>query len=414
MTRYGEILRTPQVTPLVASSLLSRLPIGINSLALVLFLSAKTGSFAIAGAVSGSLAAGSGLGAAFAGRLVDRLGARRVLVPLACVHAASLGAIIASAYAGLPAAVMVCFGLLAGAATPPTSAVMRSMWVDLLPPPLHQAAYALDSTLIELIFITGPLLTAALTALFSPTAALVVSPVAAIGGTAVFTALPAARGLVPHPDAHASGPLGALVSPGVRTLVFISVPVGVGIGILEVGIPGFCRIEGVPAAAGVLLAVWSLGSGIGGVAYGLLPRRAGPGRTHLLFAAPLPLMFLPLPAPPLGLPLALLPLAAAPSVLAMALPVIPVGCMIAPLLATRNELVARVAPENARTEAYTWPTTAFVAGIAIGAALAGILLEGPGWRTAFVVAGVIGFSGFILAVARRRTLGRTSVRVRTL
>jgi MFS family permease len=400
LSRYGEILRTPQVTPLVASSLLSRLPIGINALALVLFLSEKTGSFAVAGTVAGSLAAGSGVGAAFAGRLVDRLGARRVLVPLACIHAASLGAIVASAYAGLPAALMVAFGVLAGAATPPTSSVMRSLWTDLLPPPLHQAAYALDSTLIELIFITGPLLTAALTALFSPAAALVVSPVAAIGGTALFTALPAAHGLEPHPDAHAAGPLGALASPGVRTLILISVPAGIGIGILEVGIPGFCRIEGVPAAAGVLLAVWSFGSGVGGLAYGLLPRRAGLDRTHLLFAALLPLTFL---AP-----------AAAPSVAAMALLVIPAGCMIAPLLATRNELVARVAPENARTEAYTWPVTAFVAGIAIGSALAGVLVEGPGWRTAFVVAAAIGFSGFLLAVARRKTLGRTTVRVRTL
>jgi predicted MFS family arabinose efflux permease len=76
--------------------------------------------------------------------------------------------------------------------------------------------------------------------------------------------------------------------------------------------------------------------------------------------------------------------------------------------------VARVAPENARTEAYTWPVTAFVAGIAIGSALAGVLLEGPGWRTAFVVAAAIGFTGFLLAVARRKTLGRTTVRVRTL
>src|SRR5207342_1928433 len=88
--RYGEILRSRYVGALVASSLLSRLPIGINALAIVLFLREQTGSFAIAGAVSGSLAAGSGLGAPFVGRLVDRIGARRVLVPLACVHALGL------------------------------------------------------------------------------------------------------------------------------------------------------------------------------------------------------------------------------------------------------------------------------------------------------------------------------------
>ena len=86
------------------------------------------------------------------------------------------------------------------------------------------------------------------------------------------------------------------------------------------------------------------------------------------------------------LPITLLPLAAAPSVWVMALLVLPAGCCIAPLLATRNELVGGVAPPGMRTEAYTWPITAFVGGIAVGAALAGALVEGPGWRVAFVVA----------------------------
>jgi MFS family permease len=94
--------------------------------------------------------------------------------------------------------------------------------------------------------------------------------------------------------------------------------------------------------------------------------------------------------------------------------VIPAGCTIAPMLATRNELVARVAPEGARTEAYTWPMTAFVGGIAIGSAIAGALIEGPGWRAAFAVATVTAVAGFLLAVARRGTLERTPVRVRTL
>jgi MFS family permease len=400
VSRYGEILRAPQVGALLTSSLLSRLPIGINSLALVLFLSQRTGSFALAGAVAGSLAAGSGAGAPFAGRLIDRLGPRRVLVPMAVVHAASLGAIVACAEAGLPGATMVVFGALAGAATPQTSSVLRAMWAELLPPNLLQAAYALDSTMIELIFISGPLLTALLTALASPAAALIVSPIAAIGGTTIFTALPATRALRPHPQAASAGRLGALASAGVRTIVVVSLPAGAAIGICEVAIPGFSRHVGAPATAGVLLAIWSLGSGIGGLIYGVSPRRSGLRRTHLIVAA--------------LLPLTILPLAAASSVATMALLVIPAGCTIAPLFATRNELVARVAPEGARTEAYTWPTTAFVGGIAIGNALAGLLVEGAGWRTAFLLATAIGALGFLVAVARRHTLSRTSVRVRTL
>jgi MFS family permease len=172
--------------------------------------------------------------------------------------------------------------------------------------------------------------------------------------------------------------------------VLVSLPTGIGLGILEVGIPAFSRAEGAAAAAGVLLAMWSLGSGIGGLLYGTLPRRGGVLRMHLIVTA--------------LLPLTLLPLAAAPSVVVMAFLVMPAGCCIAPLLATRNELVGAVAPPAMRTEAYTWPMTAFVGGIAIGAALAGALVEGPGWRTAFVVAACVSATSFVLASMWRRTV----------
>ncbi len=115
----------------------------------------------------------------------------------------------------------------------------------------------------------------------------------------------------------------------------------------------------------MLLAIWSFGSGDRRAARtALLPRRAGLYRTHLLVGA--------------LLPLTLLPLAFAPSVWVMALLVIPAGCCIAPLLATRNELVGGVAPPGMRTEAYTWPITAFVGGIAVGAALGGRAGRGAG------------------------------------
>jgi MFS family permease len=387
--RYLDILRSPYVGALVASALIARLPIGINALAIVLYLREATGSFAVAGTVAGTLAAGSGIGAPVQGRLVDRMGARRVLLPLAVVHAVALGAVVAFAELSAPTAVLGFFGFTAGFAVPPTSSVLRSMWTELLEPRLHQAAYALDSTMIELIFISGPLLTAVIATVASPAAALIVSAIAVIGGTAVFTALPPTRRAEPA-KRESRGPLGALASPGVRTLVFMSLPTGIGIGMLEVGIPAFSRAEHAAATAGVLLAIWSLGSLLGGLLYGTLPRRRGLHGTHLLLAA--------------VLPLTLLPLAAASSVWVMALLVIPAGCCIAPLLATRNELVGGVAPEGMRIEAYTWPITSFVGGIAIGATVSGVLVEGPGWRTAFVVAAGFAALGALVAFAARRTL----------
>ena len=203
MSRYGEVLRVPYVAALIAATLVARFPIGINALAVILYLREQTGSFAIAGAVAGSLAAGSGVGAPVQGRLVDRFGQRAVLPPLALVHAAALGLLVAFTELGAPTAVLVACGVLAGFAIPPTSSVLRSMWPKLLEdrPHLLQPAYALDSVLIELIFILGPLLTGLLTALMAPQVALIVSAVSVIVGSLSFTALPPSRAWRPESDA---------------------------------------------------------------------------------------------------------------------------------------------------------------------------------------------------------------------
>jgi MFS family permease len=226
--------------------------------------------------------------------------------------------------------------------------------------------------------------------LLEPQAALVVSAASVVLGTVAFTALPPSRAMRPDPHRPRAGALGALASPGVRTLVLTSLPAGIGIGICEVALPAFGDAYGAAATAGILLAVWSLGSAAGGLVYGALPNRPPLDRVHLTVTA--------------LLPLGLLPLAAAPSVAVMALLVIPAGMFIAPLLATRNELVGWVAPEGSRTEAYTWPVTAFVGGIAIGSALAGAIVESASWRTAFLVAGAVAAIGTLVAVARRHTI----------
>jgi len=390
--RYAAVLRAPHVAALIVATLLARFPIGINALAIILYLRAERGSFAVAGAVAGALAAGSGVGAPVQGRLVDRFGQRRVLVPLGLAHGTALGLIVASAAAGAAAVVLVACGFLAGFAIPPTSALLRSMWPTLLRdrPELIPSAYALDSVLIELIFVLGPLVTAVVATLLSPPAALIVSAASVIAGTIMFTALPPSRALQPEPDRAPPGVLGALASPGVRTLVLTSLPAGVGIGICEVTIPAFSHEMGAAAAAGVLLALWSLGSAAGGLAYGAWHDRPALNRVHIAVTA--------------ALPISLLPMAVAPSVAAMALIVIPGGMFVAPLLATRNELIGWVAPEGSRTEAYTWPVTAFVGGIAIGSALAGTLVEQVSWHAAFLVAAGAAAVGTIIAVTRRDTV----------
>jgi predicted MFS family arabinose efflux permease len=164
----------------------------------------------------------------------------------------------------------------------------------------------------------------------------------------------------------------------VRTIVITSVPPGIALGMTEVALPAFCYDHGDAARAGLLLAVWSVGSAAGGLVYGAM-HRPDLARVHLIVT--------------ILLPVALVPLAVAPSIPAMA-----------PLLATRNEMIGWVAPPDALTEAYTWPQTALVGGLAIGAAVAGALVQAVGPTPAFLVAAGVAGAGALVAVALRRSI----------
>jgi MFS family permease len=391
--RYARILRTPHVMPLMAAAIVARLPIGIDSLAIVLFLRERTGSYAAAGLVSAAFALGGGAGAPLSGRLVDRFGQRRVLVPLALVHAAGLALLVVLALVGAPVALLVPEAVLAGVAIPPISATIRPLWRSMLgdDPELLPAAYALDSVIIEFVFVTGPLLTAVATALVSPVAAIALAVVLVVAGTLAFTASPPSRDWAPDPDAGGHGWLGALRSPGLQTLVLVTLPLGFCFGAMEVTLPAFSEDMASRAWAGVLLAVWSLGSAAGGIAYGTRAGTVPLGRMYVRLAAVLPLTFLPL--------------AAAPSVWAMPPLCLIAGVVIAPVLASSNQLVGDVAPAGAVTEAYTWPVTALVIGIAVGNAAAGVLVEAADWRVSFLVGAACAAIGSALAFARRATLG---------
>jgi MFS family permease len=391
---YARIMRTPGVAAVVVATLVGRLPIGISGLAILLYVREVTGSFAAAGACAGALALGSACGAPLQGRLVDRRGLG-TLLPLACVHGAGLVLVWVLGAAGAPIVAVVASSFLAGAAIPPLSSVLRSRWPYLLErsPDLIPGAYALDSVMIEFIFIVGPLIVTAIVATAGPEYALGVSAACVLSGTVLLLAGLRGRSGPGRQarDRPALG-LGALAAPGLRTLVLASLPVGFCFGAIEVVLPAFSESEGSKELAGVLLAVWSAASGAAGLVYGARVTRAPVEEMHLRFAC--------------LLPLGIAALLVASSPLTMALLAILAGIPIAPLIASRNQLVGRVSLPGTATEAFTWPLTALVAGVSLGAATAGALVESYSWTAAVLVAVAVAAVGAGVLFARRGTIAR--------
>ena len=394
MRVYSRILRTPGVALIVLATLIGRLPIGISGLAILLYVRDVTGSFGAAGIATGALALGSALGAPLQGRVVDRRGVG-MLLPLATVHALGLLAVWAAGSLEAPAGVLAGLSLLTGAAMPPVSSVLRSRWPYLLAeqPELVPSAFALDSVLIEIVFVVGPLITTVVVATIGPEYALMVSAGCVVAGTLLLlSGLTGHPGPEPSHDGRRAYGLGALADPGLRTLVFASLPVGFALGSVEVALPAFSDAEGSKALAGVLLAVWSGASGVAGLTWGARASRFALLDAHLRFAW--------------LLPVAIAPLALASSPVTMCLLVVLAGLPIAPLIASRNQLVERVTPVGTATEAYTWPLTALVAGVSLGAAAAGGIVESSSWTTAVLVAAAVATMGAAVVATRRQTLAQ--------
>jgi MFS family permease len=389
-SRYARVLRAPYARALVVSSVVARMPVGMVSLALVLYVERLTGSFGSAGAVTASFAVAAGVGSPLQGRLVDRVGQTRVLVPSVVVHAGATLGVVGLGHAGAPVGVLAAIAAVAGAGTPPVGAALRALWPRLLDDDaLMSAAYALDSILIEAFYGLGPLATAALVALVSPAAALVAAAAIAVGGTLWFAAQPPSRRWRGEPAA--AGWAGPLRAPGMLTLLAASVGAGACFGVFEVALPAFGADHGSASLGGPLITAWSLGSMVGGVAYGALAERLGAlGRAFLRLAAVLPLV-------------SALTLAAS-SVAAMALLVPLAGIVIAPLQATQNQLVGLVAPAGTITEAFTWVLMGIVVGLAGGNALAGALVDASGWRAAIAAGCVPAALAAAFAWVRRGTL----------
>jgi len=154
--------------------------------------------------------------------------------------------------------------------------------------------------------------------------------------------------------------------------------------------PAFCEDVATRSTAGVLLAIWSFGSAVGGILYG--------ARHWVLPAAQR------YPRCAVALPLGFLPLAFPGSVAAMAPFAFIAGLSIAPLISTGSHVVGDIAPTGVVTEAFTWPITALVIGISLGNAAAGAIAGSAGWRESFAIATCAAVVGAVIAVTQRRTL----------
>ncbi len=389
---YRDVLAVPGAPAFVVAGALARLPISMVGLTIIFLYEARTGSYGYAGLLAATSTLVTAAVAPLLARLVDRHGQARVMRPAVAVQVAALVGLVLAADAAVPRGVPYLAAALSGAAAASIGGLVRARWVHALRGrPELDTAYALESVLDEVVFIVGPTLATLLATGVDPA----LGPLAAAAAVGVGgTALLAQRATEPPPQRATGEPAGRLWSPGIVVLLGAFVFVGGVFGAVEVAVVAFTEERGAPAAAALVLAVFAAGSMVSGIGYGTVRWRWPTGRRFRLAVV--------------LLAAGTAPVALVQSIWALSVVVFVAGFAISPMLIAGNGLVTELVAPGRLTEGLSWVSTTLGAGIAVGAAATGPVIDADGAHVAMRVPVAAGLLAAVVGLAGSRWLGSRS------
>jgi MFS family permease len=405
LAAYREVLAVPGMTSLYLIGVLARVPHTGGGIALTLHVTEGLGrGYLEAGLVTAALTVGIALGSPWRGRLVDRHGLRRALVPsILAMPVLWVAAAFSPYWLLLPVA------LLAGALAVPVFTVIRQAIGVVVPERSRRTAFALDSVLVEASFVAGPPLVVLTATQVDARVALVAIGVGeALSGVLLALLDPRLRstpavaeeaelsaGLTGGDDRRLRPlrlPLPGWLTPGLLAMYACAFGAALVLSGSEIGIYAILRGLGEVGLVGWVFAVWGIASGVGGLVYGAMRRGA---------SSPLVLLA--------WLALATVPLALATTPLLLLLLVVPGGVLTAPTLSASADGVSRRIGDANRGEAMGWHGSATTAGFSLGAPIAGAAADAWGpWSAFLAVAAVSGALAVVGLGLVRRARGHNS------
>ncbi|HSV37192.1 MAG TPA: MFS transporter [Nocardioidaceae bacterium] len=384
ITTYRRVLGLPGAFAMSLSGLVARLPISMISLGLVVLISGETGSYSLAGAVTASYIVASAVCSIFLARLMDQFGQAAVILVSLMVSmvALVLTMVAVEEHWASPAAHLLA--AVSGATLPLVGSAVRARWSHLVSDKaLLQTAFAVEAVIDEVVFVLGPTLVTLLATGVHPLAGLTAAIVAAVTGTLAFVSL---RSTEPPPSGrHERGHAEPMGWTALAPLAVAAACMGILFGGCEVATVAFADEHHHKAIAGPLLAIWSLGSLLSGVAVGLIRWKAS-NATRFQRAL-------------LALGTLLVPLPFIDNFWLLAAALFLAGWCISPGLIAAVSMIAETVPRARLTEGMAVFSTGLMAGVAPGAAIAGWVVDRHGASASYWVPVAAGFIGAALAFA---------------
>jgi MFS family permease len=397
---YAEVFAIPRAWRFSVAGIIGRMPMSMYGLGTVLLISAGTGRYGLAGTVSAAGAIGGAICAPQLGRLVDRLGQHRVLIPVCVTFALAVAGLVAAVTLRAPDWTLFLCGIVGGATMPQTGPMARARWSVLFAgsPRLH-TAFSVESVADELCFVVGPAAVTLLATQVHPAAGVTCAALCALVGSLWFASQrstePPVVTLVPAPapaapPASARAPRGPaarlrtsrLAAPGLVVLVPVYLFLGAMFVTIDLSTIAFATRFGHKALAGLILGAYALGSGTGGFWYGSRTWRA-PAWQRLAVTLPLTVA-------------GVCTFWAMPNLLVLTPVIFLCGMTIAPTLIAGYSLLESTSRPGRATEAMSWLSTGISVGVACGATAAGFILDAFGARWGYAFAAASGVTAALI------------------
>ncbi len=360
---------------MIAAQLTARFPNGMASLAILLHVEQQTGSYGAAGLVLAATSVGQAVAGPVTSRWMGAWGMRRVLTltTTVCVAAFLCVALLPLILPGY-----MFFGLVAGLATPPIQSAVRTIYPKLVNSSQLTPLFSLDASLQEIIWILAPVVITLVSTQIGTTEGLLLVAALLVVGCGWFILSPEV-GRVRIPRSRRAFGRVVLKPPVLLATVIGFLLIGA-CSAVEVGV--VATFEHGSIEAGVVLAVFAVGSLAGGLSMGHIPIGPWAMARRLVIVT-------------IGLALTMVSL----NVFWLGGTLLIAGIGIAPALAVLFAITTASVKFSETAEAFGWAGTGQLIGAAAGSAIAGFLVDSTGGaRGAYLAAVLFAIVGVVVAV----------------
>jgi MFS family permease len=384
---YAKIFRAPGAKGFAAAGFFARLPIAMEAIGIVAMLSQTHGEYWLAGAVAATFGLANALVAPQISRLVDRYGQTPVLVPATLVSVLAFAFLMVATHLRWPIWTLFAAALFAST-MPSMPAMVRARWSEIFRGrPELNTAFAFESVADELVYIAGSSLSVGLSVSLFPEAGVLASTLFLAIGSAAFILQ---RGTEPAVRQTQGPRSSAIMLRPVQIITFALIFIGVIFATAEVTTVAITKELGQPGAASLVIGVYAVGSFLVGVVVGALSLRL-PLQRQLAIAIAV-------------IALTTLPLLFADTVLTLALAIFVSGVAVSPTFITAFGLIERRVPPALLTEGVTWVMTGIGIGMALGAFVAGWVIDTFGAHNGFWVSVAASIIALLTVLFGQRTL----------